>query len=97
MHLLGAALAYHRDDASGGRAADQRIVDDDRLLAVEYPRLGIEFDGDPDVIIRLLINGYLAVIRQALRGLPRGADISITPQLEWFTVLVEKFLRVPQA
>ncbi|MFR5879545.1 MAG: hypothetical protein ACLUEQ_01365 [Cloacibacillus evryensis] len=44
MHLLGAALAYHRDDASGGRAADQRIVDDDRLLAVEYPRLGIEFD-----------------------------------------------------
>ena len=59
-------------------------------------RLGIEFDGDPDVIIRLLINGYLAVIRQALRGLPRGADISITPQLEWFTVLVEKFLRVPQ-
>ena len=37
-----------------------------------------------------------AVIRQALRGLPRGADISITPQLEWFTVLVEKFLRVPQ-
>lgn len=57
-------------------------------------RLGIRFDGDPDVVARLLINGYLGVMRQALRDAKGSLYSGVSPQIELFTVLVDKFLRL---
>ncbi len=48
--------------------------------------LGIQLRGDPEVALRVLINGYLSTARQSLRG--AGEE-----SVEQFTVLVEKFLR----
>ncbi len=75
---------------------DLAYIDDvAQALLPALRRMGVELSGDPQVTLRLLVNGYLAVARQALRSevspAPSGADIP--PQLEWFTVLVERFLQ----
>lgn len=73
---------------------DLAYVDDvAAALLPAMQQLGIRFEGDPEVAIRLLINGYLGAARQALRSHPSHTNDAIAPQLEWFTMLVEKFLR----
>lgn len=66
------------------------------ILLPALRSLGIEFSADPLVSIRLLVNGYLGAARQTLRNDPDLLTSGDHPQVEWFTVLVDKFLQ-PQS
>ncbi len=77
--LVGPDVAYINDIA------------DTLLPAIQG--LGIELNGDPQVVLRLLINGYLGASRQALRADPKGDQRAVSPELEWFALLVERFIR----
>lgn len=77
--LVGPDLAYINE------------VADTLLPAIQA--LGVDLRGDPQVVLRLLINGYLGASRQALRTESTIEDNTVPPELEWFTLLVERFLR----
>ena len=49
MHLARAGVAHHLDDLDAGRAANDRIVDEDDALAVDQRRIGVVLQLDAEV------------------------------------------------
>lgn len=89
-------FSLRNPDASRSLPQPDRTYLDD-IAAVMLPVMkqwGIKFAADPLVSIRLLINGYLGAAKELLRTNPDGLAGGMPAEVEWFTVLVGRFLQL---
>ena len=77
MDLAGAGLAHHLHDLEAGRAADDRIVDQDDALALDQRAVGIVLELDAEVadLVARLDEGAADIMRADDAELERDAAL----------------------